>query len=1472
MSNLRARSNTLKIFLLSGISDGVRKDLARKIHLLGGRYFDIQDFKAMCTHVVCGRLSHSEKFLGACATGKWVLHPDYVQDSYIAGCWLDEEQYEWCDDYITHKYKVDMTIAVAARRWRFLLGDGCAAFTGWRVAVIAGAKRSKVIKRLLISGGAEVFNIKIPVKNPAKVADTIGYIFVSEQNMKSVIHLIDYGVLCIRPEFIGDFLINDPQPDPMDYIVQMNNVDAPPLEAVDPSSQNSFLMESQRSIYLSPQKLPSSQESNFSSEKSSPSGYNKTKSQCIADERLLKTEQPGPSCAIDVKIENIKSETMRDNVEVIDLTDSIDENNDTYVKMETEEPENDCNFETVGLNIDREVTVEVEIEASDKLAEADQVRKSRRNLVKKSPAWKSLIPGQRVSVNFVNITENGGKETVIKEENDSEEILKKSRRSDNAINSPNSARQGASVKRNLIENLNESLKPKVTSTPCKTPVTKKQLLQAGLNMSPITKFFKRIEPSDGDRTDHSSKPDHTDNQATTVKGGIDQYDQTDTGNKSITRKKSDVSVVLESNFNSSTDKTDTSDRVRAEQSTNYVESVGDKVVDQSGHQQCTKRLNQSSGKKLAGKGDRKRKSPDSDNDDTFSNEPSNCKRVTRSTPTKSKENLLTRTPEKAPDINDFTTIYVSPSKRKSMTEKFASPLQVTPVRNRLHLLNEATASEGSDRMSSQEKSPADGRRKRKAEYDYKLEQVLTDIKRRKIGTTEWCSSVLTVDLRKTENVPESVCMPSTSFEIFLATLEDGFTFEALQFLNSQITFKFYPQSRIISELMRNVLLNAEEEITANMSYNILSHVLMLHPPISAALQDVYLRALAGCKEGEEWQVGAEWNFIHQCFSNLLVSDNAQFKKNNLLLFRFILQLLQQNQKHLNVLQKDCDTRHMLLRIVWSPSYHVVFNKRCRALVEVMSDIIQTYQANLSDTENSLLLEVLDGVLWMVAMVTECCRCLECGNGDILQTLQASNTSAFVHEISRKLINLDVRDVVLLENIFHGLQLPWLRVGVCQQLLNTLDDYLLAEDSLQDTKSLTLTLIVTRYLYLLPVFDVLPRNPGQNSPARTRTKKCTKTLAVLPTNCLTENTDINKENIEKMSLKANKRNPKGETPLHVACIRNNVTAVKKLLGIPGIDVNATDYVGWTPLHEACNHGNIECVRELLKFVPSKIVDAFLKRDSAKCRKVDLMAGNSEGITPLHDAVLCNHLEVCQLLLQHGGPKLLEAKTILGYTPLDLAETEDMMALLSSYSQVRRRHNDSVNLTGSQDSTISVDKSVPSETQYEQVIFTEGERIYVNLKSALHYIQLISLLIKHYISLRNLNAICKGMEEDQCQPPENLCQKEKQNDGDNKLKDDCDSNINSQGVRKQAVDCISHVFNRSQLTARQDRTGFHREDMIPTVSQEEVAILISDLKILKNMPRYIKLFKTHLSKICRKEDLVIIENELQHLAFITEGLQC
>lgn len=38
---------------------------------------------------------------------------------------------------------------------------------------------------------------------------------------------------------------------------------------------------------------------------------------------------------------------------------------------------------------------------------------------------------------------------------------------------------------------------------------------------------------------------------------------------------------------------------------------------------------------------------------------------------------------------------------------------------------------------------------------------------------------------------------------------------------------------------------------------------------------------------------------------------------------------------------------------------------------------------------------------------------------------------------------------------------------------------------------------------------------------------------------------------------------------------------------------------------------------------------------KCKKVSLLATTEDQITPLHDAVMNNRLDICKLLLQHGG---------------------------------------------------------------------------------------------------------------------------------------------------------------------------------------------------------------------------------------------
>ncbi|XP_040443918.1 LOW QUALITY PROTEIN: tonsoku-like protein [Falco naumanni] len=119
-------------------------------------------------------------------------------------------------------------------------------------------------------------------------------------------------------------------------------------------------------------------------------------------------------------------------------------------------------------------------------------------------------------------------------------------------------------------------------------------------------------------------------------------------------------------------------------------------------------------------------------------------------------------------------------------------------------------------------------------------------------------------------------------------------------------------------------------------------------------------------------------------------------------------------------------------------------------------------------------------------------------------------------------------------------------------------------------------------------------------------------------------------------KWNRRNERGETPLHRACIEGDLRRVQLFLK-QGHPLNPRDYCGWTPLHEACNHGHLEIVRLLL--------DCGAALD-------DPGGPGCEGITPLHDALSCGHFEVAELLVQRGAS--VTARNARGLTPLGTLE--------------------------------------------------------------------------------------------------------------------------------------------------------------------------------------------------------------------------
>ncbi|XP_041102121.1 ankyrin repeat domain-containing protein 12-like isoform X1 [Polyodon spathula] len=124
-------------------------------------------------------------------------------------------------------------------------------------------------------------------------------------------------------------------------------------------------------------------------------------------------------------------------------------------------------------------------------------------------------------------------------------------------------------------------------------------------------------------------------------------------------------------------------------------------------------------------------------------------------------------------------------------------------------------------------------------------------------------------------------------------------------------------------------------------------------------------------------------------------------------------------------------------------------------------------------------------------------------------------------------------------------------------------------------------------------------------------------------------------------KVNKRNERGETPLHMAAIRGDTKQVKELISL-GADVNVKDFAGWTPLHEACNLGYYDVAKVLI----------------AAGAEV-----NTQGLdddTPLHDASSSGHRDIVKLLLRHGGNAFQANKC--GERPVDVADTEELEQLL------------------------------------------------------------------------------------------------------------------------------------------------------------------------------------------------------------------
>ncbi|XP_030741164.1 ankyrin repeat domain-containing protein 12 isoform X2 [Echinops telfairi] len=172
-------------------------------------------------------------------------------------------------------------------------------------------------------------------------------------------------------------------------------------------------------------------------------------------------------------------------------------------------------------------------------------------------------------------------------------------------------------------------------------------------------------------------------------------------------------------------------------------------------------------------------------------------------------------------------------------------------------------------------------------------------------------------------------------------------------------------------------------------------------------------------------------------------------------------------------------------------------------------------------------------------------------------------------------------------------------------------------------------------------------------------------------------------------KVNKRNERGETPLHMAAIRGDVKQVKELISL-GANVNVKDFAGWTPLHEACNVGYYDVAKILI------------------AAGADVNTQGLDDDTPLHDSASSGHRDIVKLLLRHGGNPFQANKH--GERPVDVAETEELELLLKRevpVSDGEETYTDSEEAQSINPS--SVDEIIDSETEKDSLICESKQRV-------------------------------------------------------------------------------------------------------------------------------------------------------------------
>ena len=149
--------------LLSALDNTTKKELCGLVRKLGGTILESRNWDVSCTHLVIGQPSRSEKYLAACAAGKWVVRPEFLRKSAERGSFVAEDEHEVREQPPSKSKKANGNggdaLGKAPKRWRMILANDPArsgAFSGWKVMLYVGSGKMDGFRRLLSAGDAGI--------------------------------------------------------------------------------------------------------------------------------------------------------------------------------------------------------------------------------------------------------------------------------------------------------------------------------------------------------------------------------------------------------------------------------------------------------------------------------------------------------------------------------------------------------------------------------------------------------------------------------------------------------------------------------------------------------------------------------------------------------------------------------------------------------------------------------------------------------------------------------------------------------------------------------------------------------------------------------------------------------------------------------------------------------------------------------------------------------------------------------------------------------------------------------------------------------------------------------------------------------------------------------------------------------------------------------------------------------------------